>query len=208
MLQYLASKVLKGELEQKDMLLGSHLIPLQKENGKVRPIACGELFFRVISRAAVRQINFKCSPYQLGVGTRNGVEPILEALRIKCRNREIIALDLKNAFNTIKRKLVLEEAKRLIPKLWRFIRWGYEDFTKLYLPDGSIMLSKSGVKQGDPISPLLFSIGYDVVLRKLRSRLNENGIQESAMILAYLDDTYVSCKNGLTLGTMQNLKMR
>ena len=179
----------------KELLLGSRLLPLKKnEKGDVRPLSCGELWYRIIGRAAVRERSYPCSPYQTGCGSKNGVEVVIEALRVKSSNRSIIGLDLKNAFNSLRRAYLLPEVKKLIPELWAMVRWSYEHHSKLYLSDGSILKSESGVKQGDPLSPLLFTIGYDRLLRKLIKELLDNGFQDPGNLLSYLDDTYLSCR--------------
>ena len=194
-LKEVAKRVFDGRLEPREILLGSRLIPLIKStSGKLRPIACGEIWFRIIGRAAVRQTNFRCPGYQLGVGTKLGVEPLLELLRSKSRNRTIVALDLENAFNRLNREFMMKEAKRCLPDLWNLIRWSYEKHSRLYFGDGTFLTSESGVRQGDPLGPLLFSVAYAKVLRQLIKELNDGGILDDLSVMAYLDDTYLTMK--------------
>ena len=195
-LKEVGARAVDGALEPREILLGSRLIPLIKStSGKLRPIACGEIWFRIIGRAALRESNFSCSSYQLGVGTKLGVEPLIELLRAKSRNRTIIALDLEKAFNTLNRKYMISEAKKRLPELWRLIRWSYERHTKLFLEDGSFITSQSGVRQGDPLGPLLFTVAYDQILRELNSKLFHSGLTDDLSVMAYLDDTYLMCKD-------------
>eukprot|EP00959_Pyramimonas_sp_CCMP1952_P451480 9452781-Pyramimonas_sp.AAC.1 len=59
-------------------LLGGRLIPLQKPDGGVRPLACGETLRRMAAKAATKKhkelIAQAVGPHQYGVGRRNGVE--------------------------------------------------------------------------------------------------------------------------------------
>jgi hypothetical protein len=51
----------------------------------------------------------------------------------------------------------------------------------------------SGVKQGDPLSAILFSVVMDVIISKLEARVNVS--TRLKQISAYTDDNYYNWKN-------------
>jgi hypothetical protein len=76
--------------------------------GGVRPIACGELFFRVCVRCILREWGVEDSLLrcQMGVGTKGGVEPTCEYVQQILDGVQdgdtttMYSLDSTNAFNT------------------------------------------------------------------------------------------------------------
>ena len=61
------------------LLCASRLTPLTKATGGIRPIAVGELFYRLVAKVLQKHV-FKTdflAQYQLGVGSKGGVEPIV-----------------------------------------------------------------------------------------------------------------------------------
>ena len=97
----------------------ANLTALRKKDGSIRPIAVGNVFCRLASKAAcrpvVQSIKDNFSPVQLGVGVPEGCEAAAHAVRSLFLKRDIspcanakngmilVKLDMKNAFNTIRR---------------------------------------------------------------------------------------------------------
>ena len=72
----------RGTAPGRSMLCTSRLTPLAKADGGIRPIACGELIYRLITKTLLRKA-FKpdfLEEYQLGVSSKGGVEPIVRTI--------------------------------------------------------------------------------------------------------------------------------
>jgi hypothetical protein len=94
-----------------DLLKAARLIGLQKDDGGVRPIAVGDLVYRVAMKAILKT-SYRSDmllPWQLGVNTPRGVKPAIFILEeaIQGENKggynSLTILDLSNAFNSIER---------------------------------------------------------------------------------------------------------
>ena len=79
----LANGMLAGNAAGRAFLCAARLIAFEKSNGEPRPIAIGEIFYRVITKTLLRQNQGPADflPRQLGTGTPGGGEPII--LRIE-----------------------------------------------------------------------------------------------------------------------------
>lgn len=130
-------------------------------------------------------------PNQLGVNSTGGVEPILFLLDNVIRGpntlkiRQIASLDLVNAFNRIGRTSLASAVAKYAPTLYRAAKWAYNQPSILVTNSGQTLASAEGVRQGDPIAPLLFSIAIRPLLEHLQKALPK------ATIIAYLDDIYI-----------------
>ena len=90
-------------------------------------------------------------------------------------------MDVRNAFNSVRRDHVLEVCKRRCPLVYNlaFLSYG---FPSSLLVSGHLIPSSTGVQQGDPLGPLLFALAVDDIARSLSSPLN----------LWYLDDATIA----------------
>ena len=191
LLVLLAKDVANGKQPLKTLFLGSRIVPLRKNLlGDVRPIAVGEFLCRIIARVIVCSTSYSLLPFQLGCGTKGGVEPLIHFLESQGGNNAILSIDLKNAFNSISRKVIWQQVSARAPELERVFAWAYGSWSELYVSPGCLLYSRTGVRQGDPLGPLLFSLGYSYVLDSLHRRLGEQGFQLPLSIMTYLDDTY------------------
>ena len=81
---------------------------------------------------------------------------------------------------------VLKKVAELAPQLLPFVTWAYSNPSRLWVngapPDAPPLWSMAGVRQGDPLGPLLFALVLQAVLLKVRSD------HPDAPALAYLDD--------------------
>ena len=58
---------------------------------------------------------------------------------------------------------------------------------------GRVILSKRGLRQGNPLSPSLFALGADVFTRILRD-LGPEGFSQKVLSLQYVDETLLFCR--------------
>lgn len=177
---------------------GATLTALSKKENDVRPIAVGIVWRRMAGKIAIlnvkEELSEKMKPFQFGFGIEGGCEAIIHAVRCVAETNHngpmaFIKLDFKNAFNMLFRKFMLNEVKEVCPELFPMLQQAYRCPSYLFYMQTMIM-SKRGVQQGDPLGPLSFCIGIMKLTHSLSSKLN----------CWYLDDGTL-CDNFCTLLT-------
>ena len=192
-LLFVSKKIIAGTQPLRQCLLAARLIPLNKDDrGEgVRPIAVADVLYRICAKAVVQRAEMDLLPHQLGVKSANGVEPAIHLARFCGSTTAIAGFDLRNAFNSMRRSFIYTAVSKYSPQLLSTFVWAYEEHTNLFVGGRRALKSQSGVKQGDPLGPALFSLGFRLILEELIDRLEERGLQQEVPLLAYLDDLYV-----------------
>lgn len=198
----LAKQILNGTAPGKSMLCCARLTALQQSPTKLRPIACGEVFYRLIAKFLLKtfpQPNALLTS-QLGVGSPAGTEPIIGLLQQAYKHDQeaqyCYSLDFTNAFNSVSRSTIATTTREHAPGFYKLAAWAYNKATPLILSNGTAIKSSQGVRQGDPLGPLLFSMAIRPQLESLRERL------PGATIISYLDDVFILSPDPTLLDTI------
>jgi len=152
------------------------MIALSKKDGRIRPISVGYTLRRLAAKCANSHVIAKRSqalqPQQLGVGVAGGVEATVHATRRLVQNlppgHVIVKLDFSNAFNCIRRDLILDRVALHIPEIYRLVHAAYTCEPILIFGEHQL-LSSEGAQQGDPLGSLEFCEAIHPLLTSLHS---------------------------------------
>ena len=198
--------IIGGELPEdaRQLLLTSRLVALTKPNcDGYRPIAVGELFCRLAAVIAVRRVSHEAArllvPHQCGMGLAAGAEKIIHSLQHDLTDADkrlaMLQLDITNAFNTCDRARLLRELYGLpeLQSIYRIADFAYNQPSALVLSgcNGLMIESAQGVRQGDPLSALLFCVYMRETLQQV---CDKTGVK----VYGFFDDINL-------LGTPQQL---
>jgi hypothetical protein len=197
-------RMLAGQLTSLLWLRSRAVFIPKKGNTGWRPLGIGEAWYRLITRCAVRaegeSVGRQLLPLQLGCGVRGGCEIAgrLGQIILDAHGEVVlVSLDMKNAFNTMPRALMLRGLLKYARSLSKWFKWSYGRGTPLVLSDGTFGgTSATGCRQGDPLAALCFCVGLQFVLedvlRLVEAKQAEVVDPEAAPIaglFAYMDDT-------------------
>src|SRR6218665_1841667 len=147
--------LLRGDCPQevRPILFGGNMIALNKDKGGLRPIAVGYIWRRLAAkcanRYAVARLTAHFAPLQLGIGVPGGGEAAVHATKrfigSMRPDQVLVKLDFANAFNTLRRDVLLEAVHDSIPELYPFVHQAYS--APLVLKFGHLLLSQMGPQQ-------------------------------------------------------------
>ncbi|KAJ2952400.1 hypothetical protein O0L34_g6708 [Tuta absoluta] len=116
----LVNLMLSGKVNHEftDLFYGASLVALNKKDGGIRPIAVGNTFRRLASKICCKNVraflSSKFEPKQLGFAIKGGCEAAVHATRefLELAGGEVLLkVDIKNAFNTIDRGVLLSAVR-------------------------------------------------------------------------------------------------
>ena len=181
------------------VLSACELLPFNKPNGAIRPIAPESALAKLVALVAMslcrEAITKVLAKSQFGVGRPGGPEAGAHHIRKAVEKYGMdVALDMDNAYNCMWRHKSLEKlyATETLRPLWGVteLMYGQPGVNIIYNDEGRCMRrvkSTRGFRQGSVLAALLFSLAIDDVLRKLETECGEDGVT------AYIDDIHFSC---------------
>ena len=155
------------------------LTALNKKKTGIRPIAAGEVIRCLIAKCIAKEAAIEAvelfGAKQLGVALRGGAESIVHATKLtfgrlkKVKTGGILQIDFRNAFNSVKRSH-LGSTKVLMPIIMSFASFCYSKHSDLFF-NSSTVDSQTGVQQGDPLGPHLFSLAIWLLIDEIECKL-------------------------------------
>ena len=164
-------------------LMSGRLVALDKCPG-IRPIGIGELWRRLFSKCflkvAGQQAKEICGTSQLCAGLEAGVEGGVHAMTDMWKRLEaeeavgFVLVDARNAFNELNREVMLWVIRHEWPQGARFVFNCYRHWAILLVRgkdgDGTLIYSKEGATQGDPLAMFAYGVGILPMIRHLKSK--------------------------------------
>ena len=177
----LANLVLRGDVPKSvcAAFFGAALIAFHKPDGGVRPIAVGNTYRRLSTKLALKSLSAELGeqlrPTQLGYGTAGGCEAAVHSTRrfseTLSGDSAIIKLDMRNAFNSVRRDHFLRQVRERAPSMYPLLWQAYSEPTPLFC--GTHMItSATGLQQGDPSGPAVFALAIDQVITAVTAPFN------------------------------------
>ena len=204
----------------KGILLYKKGDPSKVENW--RPICLTSCAYRIIAAqmaAAMQELNKDdpfISPEQKGFiqGTRGCTEHTLKIQELLChvqrtkQDAYLLTIDFKDAFGSIPHKAIWKAMAELgfSDNIISCLKESYRD-TKVRFTSGESIYTRRGIKQGCPLSPLLFNLVLEKLLRALRR--HDTGINYTRKdntyrvnVQAYADDVILIANTKEDLDTL------
>ena len=138
----------------RDAFYSASLTALRKSDGGLRPIAVGSVYRRLATKITLRSITQELGqqlrPIQLGYGSPGGCEAAVHAVRHFSANlpdnEVLVKIDMRNAFNTVRRDKFLSAVRQHAPSLYRLMWQAYSQPSSLYFGTTRIE-SATGLQQ-------------------------------------------------------------
>ena len=182
-------------------LMGARLVALTKPDGGVRGIATGSSLRRLVARTLAKQFTkvfeAECAPFQYALSTRAGTDCVGHMLRAATDadpNLTVLSVDGIGAYDHILRTSMLTRLRNMpgAREILPFVRLSYAQPSEYSWYDESgqrrTVRQAEGGEQGDPMMPLLFSIGIQGALEEV-----SRSLRPEERLCAFLDDVYLLC---------------
>ena len=173
---------------------------LCKPDGGVRGIVVGDILRRLVAKTMAKQVSKEAetatAPFQYALSTKAGCECVahmLQSITDLDPEATVISIDGIGACDLISRNAMLEGLLRMEKgdQILPFVRCFF-GIPSTYLWDDEMGVTQhihqgEGGEQGDPLMPMLFTLGQHPALAAAQERLRGN-----ELLFAYLDD-YAVC---------------
>ena len=191
----------KIPVDIRNALMGARLTALSKPLGGVRGIATASTIRRLVARTLAKQFmeefEAECAPFQYALSTRAGTDCVGHLVRAATDadpKVTVLTVDGIGAYDHVLRSATLGRlasmpgARSLLP----FVRMSFAQLSSYQWFDDQgaahVVTQAEGGEQGDPLMPLLFSIGIQGALEEVAASL-----LPGEQLCAFLDDVYLLC---------------
>ena len=200
-------------------LSGGRIAPVEKPNGGLRPIVVGELFEKIASNALLNldeamptatMSTYFISRGQYGVNVKAGSDVLAWSLRSAIHARRTaglpvvtVRIDIKNAFGSINRTLIQQEAAEHFKNVEGYFQSKYPlagDGPKVRLevdqaadglPERRWIDLQRGVLQGDTLGSFFFALGLNRLLEHTKACLDDETRGGVTVLMNHDDITLV-----------------
>ena len=114
-----------------------------------------------------KNVTESSSPIQMSSGHEGGCEAAIHGMKKVFgseETEEVLLVDASNAFNSINRKASINNFNVFCSLLAKYVENCYIRPTRLFMIGGSVIKSKEGTTQGDPLSMATYSLGITPLL--------------------------------------------
>lgn len=189
------------------------LIPKTKENleqvGNWRPITISSILLRLVNKIIAKRLskNITLDECQRGFVSLDGcfannitLQSVIKGRRLRGKPFAILALDIQRAFDGVSHHTIRRALRRfrVDENTTEYIMATYKDqFTTIFCGDTEITTLQilRGVKQGDPLAPILFNMVMDELISSLKVRTGVRFGETSIPVLGYADDLLLLAEN-------------
>lgn len=199
------SWLLRGEIPERLRQCRTIFVPkkdVPADPSEYRPISIASIPLRHLHTILARRLLACCPPdtRQRGFICADGtlensavLDAVLGDSRKRLRECHVAVLDFSKAFDTVSHAALIELLRRrgLPGQFCDYVARLYETATTILAvgDDASDPVTVGrGVRQGDPLSPLLFNMAMDLVLANLPQDVGYRLEREQISALAYADD--------------------
>lgn len=175
-----------------------------KDPNKYRGIALENCPFKIFTKIITERIKEEIDEhlpesqfgFRKGKSTLNAIELLLKHIWEALEDRDkfyTVFIDFTKAFDLLNRKLVIEKLKETLGSnnIWTNLINTMLSWNEIYITDNIAMsepiIQTNGVLQGDPLSPLLFILATEEILRITQ--------QDGIFSCAYADDIVIGSRD-------------
>ena len=135
---------------------------------------------RTLARQFSAEVEQACSPFQFALSTRAGTDCVGHLIRYltgRSRTTTVLSIDGIGAYDNISRATMLSKLQTLpaASAMLPFVRLSYGQPSEYAWTDNTgaqrPIIQAEGGEQGDPLMPLLFSLGIHDALAQVHSQL-------------------------------------
>ena len=165
-----------GDPRSIEAILANRLIPLDKGEGKVRPIGVGEVIRRIMGKCVLsvtkQDAIDACGSLQVCAGHKSGSEAAVHSMRSIFDADDtdaVLLIDASNAFNSLNRAAAFHNITVLCPSIVNYAINTYRRHARLFIMGGKELQSAEGTTQGDPVAMSLYAVSLQPLIAQLQT---------------------------------------